>query len=420
MLTCINEVLEMIAVLICVNHFFCRKYYFTVHDAIFLISEVIIIEISNFMGLSKGMALFGYLGVYIYELTKFKCPVRKASVNLVLFIIIGVFVQVVCSIPVFMLADWVQMDLLVILVNSLTIILFLVFSKRGFFFKLSRQIMIYDKLANTATLICFAGAVYLLVAYKLEEYLRITDYIIFGLWTLLIGVLIMRWQQERYIKLAREKELELHNTYDAVYEQLLESIRRKQHDFHNQILAIQSQHLIAKDYETLVSLQKKYCGEILEDSRYARLLSSGSPMVVAFLYSKFVEAESKGCHVEYDVKVDKLQCRIPQYKLIEILGVLLDNAMEAVEAQASKNIYVKLLEMTDLIRVAVKNDSRHFEKTELAMFVKPDYSTKDAGRGIGLAKVMEILMEHDCHLDIYCEREQTERIVFEFEIEKEE
>ena len=70
MLTCVNIALEMIATLICVNHLFCKKYYFSIHDAVFILSEIIIIESANYLRLSKGMALFGYIGIYIYELVK--------------------------------------------------------------------------------------------------------------------------------------------------------------------------------------------------------------------------------------------------------------------------------------------------------------------------------------------------------------
>lgn len=418
MLTCINAILEMIATLICVNHLFCKKYYFKIHDAVFLLAEVIIIETANYLGLSKGMALFGYAGIYIYELTKFKCSIRKANVNLVLVAIFCVFAQVICSMPVFALAEWVHMDILVTSVNCLMMIIFLFLGKKGYFYKVSKGIMGYDMLSNIATGICFVGAVYLLVVYKMDEYLRITDYIIFGVSTILIGVLVMSWQREKYDKIAKEKELELRTAYDTVYEQLLDSIRRKQHDFHNQITAIYSHHLMAKDYDTLVALQKKYCDEIFEENRYARLLSSDSPMVIAFLYSKFIEAESKGCHIKYDIKVDRLQCQIPQYKIIEILGVLLDNAVEAVDEHESKNIYVEILETADMVQVALKNDSRHFEEYEIKQFLEPGYSTKGAGRGMGLAKIKEILLDYDCQLDICCECNETEMIVFSFEVAK--
>lgn len=418
MLTCINTILEMLATIICVNNLFCPRYIFKIHDAIFLLTEVIVIESGNYLGLSKAVALFGYIGIYILELTKFRCSIRKANVNFILASVFCVFVQVLCSIPVFALAKWVNMDILVTSVNGLLLIVFYVLSKKNIFYKISKSIMGYEMLSNIATGICFVGAVYLLVVYKLEEYLRITDYVIFGAWTILIGVLIVSWQRERFDKISKERELELRQSYDSVYEQLLQSIRKKQHDFHNQITAIYSHHLIAQDYDTLVMLQRKYCEEILSENRYANLVSNGSPMIVAFLYSKFIEAESKGCHIEYDVKGDKFACRIPQYKIIDILGVLLDNAIEAVEESASRNIYVGLIERTDLIHIVVKNDTGHIEKDDIALFVKPGYSTKNYDRGIGLSKIIEILQAYDCELDIYCEKDSVDRIVFEFDIEK--
>ena len=351
MLTAINTILEMAATLICVNYLFGKRYYFSIYDAVFMVVEVTLIESANYFGLSKGMALFGYVGIYIYELLKFKCSIRKANVNLVLFIIIGVFSQVVCSILAFILEGYLSIDLLVISVNVFMIILMLILGKKGLLYKISNIILNYDRWIYVATILCLVGAVYLLVIYKMEEYLRVTDYIIFGIWTLLIAVLIVRWQQEKYEKLSKEREYEIHKTYDGVYTQLLDSMRKKQHDFHNHITAIYSHHLMAKDYDTLVALQKKYCDEIMEENRYARLLSSNSPIVIAFLYSKFIEAESKGCRITYDIKVDELQCKIPDYKLIEVLGILLDNAIEAVQDYDLKNIWVEMREMTDIIHV---------------------------------------------------------------------
>lgn len=228
----------------------------------------------------------------------------------------------------------------------------------------------------------------------------------------------VRWQQEKYEKLSKEREYEIHKTYDGVYTQLLDSMRKKQHDFHNHITAIYSHHLMAKDYDTLVALQKKYCDEIMEENRYARLLSSNSPIVIAFLYSKFIEAESKGCRITYDIKVDELQCKIPDYKLIEVLGILLDNAIEAVQDYDLKNIWVEMREMTDIIHVAVKNNSRYYKQEELIQLMGMGYSTKAQNRGIGLSKAKDILMEYECDLRIYCEENENTRIVFDFTIEK--
>lgn len=418
MLTLLNTVLEMIGTLICVNYLFGKKYYFKIHDAVFLLVEIGIIETINYFGLSKGVTLLGYIGIYIYELTKFKCTIRKAMVNLILYVILGVFIQVVCSMVVFSLERWILMDILVIMVNLFMILIFLFTSKKNILFRMSKSVLSFERLIDIVMVICFAGTVYFIMVYKMQEYMRITDYIIFGVWTILILVLVVSWQREKFAKQAKEKELELHNTYSFVYEQLLESIRRKQHDFHNHITAIYSQHMLANDLEELISMQKKYCGEVMEDNRYSRLLSSGSPMLVAFLYSKFLEAEEKGCHVEYDIKIEQLQCLLPQYKLVEILGVLLDNAIEAVETRLTKNIFVNILETTDSITFSVKNSSRLYSRDEIVSFVQPGYTTKGEKRGIGLSKVVEILQQNDCELEVFCEKTPSHCIVFTFELKK--
>lgn len=412
MLTCINTVLEMIATLICVNHFFCKKYHFQIYDAVFILSELIIIEGTNYLGLSKGIALFGYIGIYLYELVKFKCTIRMANVNLILFIIFGVVTQVICSIPAFLLEGYVDIDILMISINVLLILVFWGISRNGRLLRISRGAMNFNMLINIATGISFIGAFYLLVAYKLTDFMRVTDYIIFGMWTILIGVFIVKWEQEKSEKIAREKEIELRNTYDDVYKQLLETIRKKQHDFNNHINAVYSLHIAASNYDELVAMQKDYCGELLRDNRYSRLLSGGSPIIIGFLYSKFMEAERKGCNIEYEVKIEEMKCRIPQYKIVEILGILLDNAIEAVEERDSKGIFVKVCEAADSIYIAVKNDSEIFSRREFGLFVQPGYSTKGTGRGTGLANLVEILKEYDCELNIYFEKKESTRIVF--------
>ena len=402
MLTAINTILEMAATLICVNYLFGKRYYFSIYDAVFMVVEVTLIESANYFGLSKGMALFGYVGIYIYELLKFKCSIRKANVNLVLFIIIGVFSQVVCSIPAFILEGYLSIDLLVISVNVFMIILMLILGKKGLLYKISNIILNYDRWIYVATILCLVGAVYLLVVYKMEGYLRVTDYIIFGIWTLLIAVLIVRWQQEKYEKLSKEREYEIHKTYDGVYTQLLDSMRKKQHDFHNHITAIYSHHLMAKDYDTLVALQKKYCDEIMEENRYARLLSSNSPIVIAFLYSKFIEAESKGCRITYDIKVDELQCKIPDYKLIEVLGILLDNAIEACDKilDDSKDKYISVnvtyinsfcfikIENSKINEINIKNNNFITNKKDKFM------------HGIGLKNIKDTVYKYNGEIKI--------------------
>ena len=124
--------------------------------------------------------------LYIYELLKFKCSIRKANVNLVLVAIYCIFAQVICSMPVFALENWVSVDWVMLGINFLVLVLSVVISKTGYFYKVSQGIDNYTMLSKIAAGICLIGGIYLLIIYKMEEYLRRTDYIIFGIWTILI------------------------------------------------------------------------------------------------------------------------------------------------------------------------------------------------------------------------------------------
>ena len=116
MLTAINTILEMAATLICVNYLFGKRYYFSIYDTVFILAEVTLIESANYFGLSKDGFIW-VCGIYIYELLKFKCSIRKANVNLVLVAIYCIFAQVICSMPVFALENWVSVDCVMLGIN---------------------------------------------------------------------------------------------------------------------------------------------------------------------------------------------------------------------------------------------------------------------------------------------------------------
>ena len=123
---------------------------------------------------------------------------------------------------------------------------------------------------------------------------------------------------------------------------------------------------------------------------------------------------------EIEFKINSQVEKIPMEELdfIMMMGNLLDNAIEAVQDYDLKNIWVEMREMTDIIHVAVKNNSRYYKQEELIQLMGMGYSTKAQNRGIGLSKAKDILMEYECDLRIYCEENENTRIVFDFTIEK--
>lgn len=95
---------------------------------------------------------------------------------------------------------------------------------------------------------------------------------------------------------------------------------------------------------------------IQEDNQYNKLLSTGNPVIIGFLYGKFLQADKRGIAVIYKVKVENLEGKMPIHKLVEIIGNLFDNAMEAIEEQGVEpKIYLDFIETSDKINLKIKS-----------------------------------------------------------------
>jgi sensor histidine kinase regulating citrate/malate metabolism len=145
-------------------------------------------------------------------------------------------------------------------------------------------------------------------------------------------------------------------------------------------------------------------GGLRDENRYHKLLSVNSPVIAGFLYAKFTQAEKQGCKIDYFIKLSENEERkLPEYRLVEMLGILFDNAREAVSGQEEKTIFVQVMETTKELQICVKNPSEYIPQTELVRFVKSGYSTKGEGRGLGLASLTSIVHQYEGELAIYNE-----------------
>lgn len=88
--------------------------------------------------------------------------------------------------------------------------------------------------------------------------------------------------------------------------------------------------------------QQAYVDAIQEENRYYKMLGIGNPVIVGFLYGKFLQADKEGIIVSYDVRIGNLESGIPLHKMVEVIGNLFDNAMEAIKnSEKEKTIYLK-------------------------------------------------------------------------------
>jgi len=136
---------------------------------------------------------------------------------------------------------------------------------------------------------------------------------------------------EKYKRKIRAQALEIHmhELYGGCNQDLVESIRRKQHDYNNHLFALTGMHHMISTYEELVEAQNTYCASLKEDKSDYPLLSHLHPMLSGLLYAKGVCARAENIQLTYDVSLSFRKSNVPDYILVYCTGILFDAVLEA-------------------------------------------------------------------------------------------
>lgn len=282
-------------------------------------------------------------------------------------------------------------------INTL-IIIFLLIWKEKYLIILMNTITRFRKIIFFILLI-------LLFKYLISYYLKykmIQSYFIDQLVIcfLIMVLMLILWVNSESEKRHKAEELRTYQLYTKTFEEAVAAIRMKQHEFDNHINAIRCMQYTIHDTEKLIDEQNKYCEKILQDNKYNKLLRmSVSPILTGYLYSKFTAAAAHEINIDYeiqDVPIEKLAIN----DLIEIIGILFDNAVEALEEQDDKEMEVKLLENDGKFILSIANRSERKTNSEIENFFEYGYSTKGNGRGVGLHRMNALLKKYKADLQV--------------------
>lgn len=226
--------------------------------------------------------------------------------------------------------------------------------------------------------------------------------IMFLLETIGLSIAAVLWINAEIRNRNKAKELQMYELYNNAFEETIQTIRNKQHEFDNHINAIMCMQYSIQDSNELLKSQKEYCERILEENEINKLLKlKAEPVFIGFLYSKILLAKEKGIDTKYKIQSVSIKIVIPVYEFIELVGILFDNAIEAVEEKEKKKILIKLEMKTDnSFTLEIANISRYYANNEIEKFCNYGYSTKGKKRGIGLSRVKDIVNQHRGTLQI--------------------
>ena len=217
----------------------------------------------------------------------------------------------------------------------------------------------------------------------------------------MVSILLLNAENEKKLK---AKELQMYEIYNRTFEEAIITIRARQHEFDNHIQAIKCLQYIIEEPNELIKAQNEYCDKVLNENSFNKLLKLYTePILTGFLYSKLMNAQEQGIKVHHEVHTIELRNRVNVCELIEVIGILLDNATEAL---LSENIFDRILiikilqEEKDTFSVEVSNRSRKYTNSDIEKFCLYGYSTKGEDRGIGLARAKEITQKYDAEFYI--------------------
>lgn len=231
--------------------------------------------------------------------------------------------------------------------------------------------------------------------------------LLFFLLSLCTLIFVAIERKKNYDILAKqEKELQMYRLYTKPLEELVKEIRVKQHEFDNHMNAILNMHITIDNYDELVKEQSKYVKEIYDDHsrQFINLLKISDKVLAGFLYSKILEAAP---YLQFDIHVEgkTILTQASEHDMIEVVGTLIDNAIEASSKEKNK---IKMV-------VGSKNDKLMFEiwnmhpavsVEEVSRFFEKGYSTKakEGNRGLGLYNAQTITKR--CHGELTVSMEQ--------------
>ena len=241
--------------------------------------------------------------------------------------------------------------------------------------------------------ISLAIAVYLVIDLKISRTLDFKMIIVFILLLVVIIWGTIDWKLSNDIIREQEKELKMYQHYIQPLEELVKEIRARQHEFDNHLNAVLNMHLTVDSYEELVRRQSEYVKAISREgvSQYLPLLKISDKVLAGFLYSKIVSSR-EGIETEIEVRSREIISRVSEHSLIEIVGVLVDNAYEACPEEGGR-VRMILDSRQDHLIFQIFNQHEKILLEEIGHFFENGFTTKSkkrGDRGLGLYRAKMI------------------------------
>lgn len=387
---------ELLAMLICWYSIFKKPIKIDFYFCGLIIIEIVIMFLIYDKNISRNFLILEYSIIFIYFLLRFKMSIVRTSLNFLYGLAICASLEIIIAIPYHFFRMFMNNLMTCAVESFIMLIIMYVIST-----KISKSVKIIDlKRDKKLQLFILIYAIIEVIFFAINIF---GDIQIKGS-TLAVGLFIFigyfYYTNIIKIKIELERtnaELKLNKIYGEVYSELVFNVRKRQHDFKNQLNAIYSMHLTASSLDELVLMQKSYSDKLINNCKYDSILTKCSNKILAgYLYSKCLECENSGIDVEFNIYIYEAKIVVPIHELIEVIGILINNACEATFFEEdSKKIRISIIEDENLLKLSVSNISKYLKTEEINRMFDYGVSSKGSNRGIGLPRLKELAKQYN-------------------------
>lgn len=365
----------------------------TIKTVLYLGTYCIYSFVFNFFQLPPLWSITSYILLLVYICWSYSNSFIKNFCIMVLSLMIVSFLELILTQVLYILCPFViPPGILEVMASTVLLLVCILLGKT----KIYKVLSLFDKWEFSYALVAALSLMVFtpVVMIRLFKQLVVSEYIYISICVFVMWILISKIQKNKLENSIRKKYL---NSFSEIITQ----IRRRQHKVKNQFNTAFSLYQLYDNYDELVEKQKEYLGRLWDYELPTDAIILEDPIIVALLYEKINEAIESGIEVETVFSCSMLNRNIADVIWVQILGTLLDNAIEALrDYEGSKRLWIEITEKSDggEIFVCIANTCRKIKQSEMEKFFELGYSTKGEGRGVGLYDVKQLVYKNKGYL----------------------
>lgn len=359
-------------------------------------------EFFNAYGLDVIASVLHFVLILVLVVCWIRVPLQLAMVQFLLVFCIIVLLQVGASYLLKPFQGQVEYNFINgIIVNLLVLIVSFFIIKMKILKKVYNLCRKYNRIIFSGLINILIGSLVCLGIWKIKHKLLWNCFISIFI-IVIFSTIINTYFIYQRVKINQQKRIiETHNKYMNYIRSLVDEVRQKQHDFNNHFNVLYGLIEI-ENTEDAIDEIKKYLQSIVDRVlTIDRILNIKDSILAAVIYSKKNMAEQND--IVFNIKIigSVPSYPIEKFELVEILGNLLDNAIEATEKNKflKKEVSLIIGEENNKKFIRIENTTENI--IDINKMFEKGYSTKKEGNhGYGLYNVKKIINYYNARLEI--------------------